>query len=298
MIEVLNLTKRYGTRAVIDGITFAARPGAVTGFLGPNGAGKSTTMRVMLGLTRPDRGTASIDGHAYRELRFPARHVGALLEAAAPHRGMTVLGHLRWVAQSNRIPGRRISEVLEMVGLGHASRQRAGTLSLGMSQRLGLATALLGDPPVLMLDEPVNGLDAEGIRWIRELIRAMSAEGRTVFLSSHLMAEMAMIADHLIVINKGRLLADSSMSDFIGRHAPSYVQVRTPDLRLLCRELSAKGLQPVLAPDGGLEVARTTAAEVRQVAAASQVRLDELSTHSGSLEDAFLGLIKSGEVPR
>ncbi len=215
MIEVLDLTKRYGDRTVVDGATFTVRPGRVTGFLGRNGAGKTTTMRMMLGLIRPDRGSAAIDGHRYRELHFPAKHVGAMLENSAPPRGMTVSGHLRWVAQSNRIAASRITEVLDLVGLADAGGRRGGSLSLGMSQRLALATALLGDPPTLILDEPTNGLDAEGIRWLRELLRGMADEGRTLFLSSHLMAEMAMVADHLVVIHRGRLLADASMADFV-----------------------------------------------------------------------------------
>ncbi|MEU3572984.1 ATP-binding cassette domain-containing protein, partial [Kitasatospora sp. NPDC036755] len=207
VIEVQNLTKRYGERTVVAGLTCTVRPGAVTGFLGPNGAGKSTTMRMILGLTRPDAGSAGIGGRPYRELTYPARQVGALLDTAVPHRSLTAADHLRWIAQSSRIDRRRAAEVLEMVGLTGAARRRIGTFSLGMQQRLGLAAALLGDPPVLVLDEPFNGLDAEGIRWLRELLRSMAAEGRTVLVSSHLMTEMSKVADHLIVISRGRLLA-------------------------------------------------------------------------------------------
>ncbi|WP_059005878.1 ABC transporter ATP-binding protein [Streptomyces specialis] len=291
MIEVLDLTKRYGPRPVVDGLTFAVRPGAVTGFLGPNGAGKSTTMRMMLGLTRPDSGSARIGGRAYQDLRYPARHVGALLETSAPHRGLTAAHHLLWLAQSNRIPRRGVGEVLDRVGLTGAARQRVGTFSLGMGQRLGLAAALLGDPPVLVLDEPVNGLDTEGIRWLRELLRTMAAEGRTVLVSSHLMTEMSMVADHLIIIHRGRLLVDTSMPDFIRRHGRTYVRVRTPDPRGLRRELERKGASLTLAPDGALEVDGLSAAEISRSAALGGFTLEELSTHAGSLEDTFLRLV-------
>ncbi|MFJ9036837.1 ABC transporter ATP-binding protein [Streptomyces sp. NPDC102406] len=291
MIDAKNLTKRYGEHTVVGGLTFTVRPGAVTGFLGPNGAGKSTTLRMMLGLTRPDEGTARIGGRAYRDLRHPARHVGALLESSVPHRSLTALDHLRWLAQSNRIPRRRVDEALDAVGLTGAARRRVGTFSLGMGQRLGLAAALLGDPPVLLLDEPVNGLDAEGIRWLRELLRAQAAEGRTVLVSSHMMAEMSMVADHLVVIDRGLLLADTGMADFIERHGRSYVRVRTPEPGFLGRELERKGVTLRVASDGSLEVSGLTAAEINQIAAAVSLPLNELSTHTGSLEDTFLALV-------
>ncbi|MEV8532580.1 ATP-binding cassette domain-containing protein [Streptomyces sp. NPDC051211] len=291
MINVLELTKRYGGNTVVDGLTFAVRPGAVTGFLGPNGAGKSTTMRMMLGLTRPDTGSARIDGHAYHELRYPARHVGALLETSAPHRSLTATHYLQWLAQSNRIPRRRVAEVLDMVDLAGAARRRIGTYSLGMGQRLGLAAALLGDPPVLVLDEPVNGLDAEGIRWLRELLRAMAAQGRTILVSSHLMTEMSMVADHLIVVSRGRLLADTTMEHFIQRHGRTYVRVRTTDPGRLSRQLEQSGASLTVAVDGSLEVDGLPAAEVSRLAAADGLALDELSTHTASLEDTFLGLV-------
>lgn len=293
MIEVRNLTKSYRRQTVVDGISFSAPAGAVTGFLGPNGAGKSTTMRLILGLARPDAGTTLIGGRAYRELRFPARQVGALLEAAAAHRSMTVRGHLHWVARSNRIPVARISEVLRLTELEYAARRRVGALSLGMGQRLGLAAALLGDPPVLLLDEPVNGLDAEGIRWMRETLRAMARQGRTVLVSSHLMAELALTADKLIVIDRGRLLAQTDTAAFIRQHASSHVRVRTPQPQILCRDLMVQGLEPSLTPDGTLLVPGTTAAHVREVAAARGIDLDELSSEAGSLEDAFLNLIRT-----
>ncbi|MEV5255317.1 ATP-binding cassette domain-containing protein [Streptomyces werraensis] len=292
------LTKRYGPATVVDDLSFTVRPGVVTGFLGPNGAGKSTSMRMLLGLTRPDSGTATIGGRAYRDLTYPLRHVGALLETSAPHRGMTAVGHLSWLARSNRIPRRRVDEVLDAVGLTGAARKRVGTFSLGMGQRLGLAAALLGDPPVLVLDEPVNGLDAEGIRWLRELLRAKAAEGRTVLVSSHLMAEMAQVADELIVISRGRLLAETSVSEFIGRHGRTFVRVRTPEPLRAAQELQAKGATSVRrAADGGLEVDGLPAGEVNRIAAAAGVPVEELSTHTGSLEETFLKLVGDGGDP-
>ncbi|MBT2410051.1 ATP-binding cassette domain-containing protein [Streptomyces sp. ISL-12] len=291
VIDVQNLTKRYGQRTVVEDLTFTVRSGAVTGFLGPNGAGKSTTMRMMFGLTRPDTGSVRIGGHAYPELRYPARHVGALLETSAPHRGLTAAAHLRWLAQSNRIARQRVGEVLETVGLTGAAHRRIGTFSLGMAQRLGLAAALLGDPPVLVLDEPVNGLDTEGIRWLRELLRHMAAEGRTVLVSSHLMTEMSMVADDLVIINRGRLLAQTGMADFLQRHGRTYVRVRTPEPLRLNTELERKGATLRRARDGSVEVEGLPAAEISRLAAASGLPLDELSTHTGSLEDTFLELI-------
>ncbi|MEU5538859.1 ATP-binding cassette domain-containing protein [Streptomyces sp. NPDC020362] len=291
MIDIDDLTKRYGPNTVVDGLTFAVRPGAVTGFLGPNGAGKSTTMRMMLGLTRPDTGSARISGRAYHELRHPVRQVGALLETAVAHRGLTAAHHLLWLAQSNGIARRRVAEVLEMVGLSGAARRRVGTFSLGMGQRLGLAVALLGDPPVLVLDEPVNGLDAEGIRWLRELLRSMAAEGRTVLVSSHLMTEMSMVADHLIVIHRGRLLADTGMSDFIQRYARPYVRVRTPEHKPLARELDRRGATVAVAADGSLAVRGMPAAEINRLAATHGITVDELSSQAGSLEDTFLRIV-------
>ncbi len=290
MIEVSELTKRYGHATVVDNLAFVVRPGMVTGFLGPNGAGKSTTMRLILGLARTDRGYARIGGRSYSELREPLKHVGAVLEAASPHRALRAVNHLQWVAKSNRIGPRRVTEVLEMVGLADAGRQRVGTYSLGMGQRLGLAMALLGDPPVLLLDEPVNGLDPEGIRWFRQFTRGLAAEGRTVFVSSHLMTEMAMTADHLIVIGKGQLLADTSMADFVQRNARTYVRVRTPEPDRLGKELRAAGMAVVTAPNGAMEVADAAPADISRVATASGLTLDELTAQSASLEEAFLAL--------
>jgi ABC-2 type transport system ATP-binding protein len=301
VIDVQNLTKRYGPATVVDGLTFTVRPGAVTGFLGPNGAGKSTSMRMMLGLTRPDTGTARIDGHAYGDLTYPLRHVGALLETSTPHRGLTARDHLRWLAQSNGIARGRATEVLEAVGLADAARRRTGTFSLGMGRRLGLAAALLGDPPVLVLDEPVNGLDTEGIRWLRELLRSMAAEGRTVLISSHLMTEMALVADHLLVISRGRLLADTGMPEFIERHGRSYVRVRSPEPDRLGGELERYGATVTRVPGGGgggggLDVVGMAAADISRIAAAGGFPLDELSTHTWSLEAAFLDVIEEGGI--
>ncbi|WP_281894247.1 ABC transporter ATP-binding protein [Phytohabitans aurantiacus] len=215
MIEVCDLSKRYGRVVAVDGLSFTVRPGVVTGFLGPNGAGKSTTMRMMLGLDRPSGGDVRIDGERYRDMRHPLRRVGALLEAKSVHGGRSGLNHLLWLAQTNGIARSRVRTVLEQVGIADVAGRRAKALSLGMGQRLGIAAALLGDPPVLLFDEPVNGLDPEGVVWARELFRGLAAEGRTVFVSSHLMTEMAMTADHLVVVSRGRLLADTTVSEFV-----------------------------------------------------------------------------------
>ena len=293
VIEAQNLTKWYGPATVVDDLSFTVRPGIVTGFLGPNGAGKSTMMRMMVGLTHPDAGQARIGGRAYRDLSHPLRQVGALLEASAPHRSLTAAGHLRWLAQSNRISPRRIGDVLEMVGLAESAGRRVGTFSVGMGQRLGLAAALLGDPPVLVLDEPINGLDVEGIRWLRELLASTAAEGRTVLVSSHLMAEMSMVADHLVVIHRGRLLVDTGMSDFVARYGRAYVRVRTPHPAALRRALERRGVTVTPTSDGGLEVEGLPAAAVSRLAAACGLALDELSNHTTSLEESFLMLVGS-----
>lgn len=291
MIELSNLTKRYRDRAVVDRVSFAVTPGKVTGFLGPNGAGKSTTMRMMLGLTRPDQGSATICGRRYVDIRYPVRMVGAVLESTAPHPSLTVAGHLSWVAQSNRIGGGRIAEVLELMNLTDAANKRVGALSLGMGQRLALASALLGDPDVLILDEPTNGLDAEGIRWLRELLRRMAADGKIVFLSSHLMSEMSMVADHLLVIHKGRIIADTSVAHFVGEHARSYARVRTPMAAQLMWALAGSGGTSALAADGSMEIGGMTTAEVRKLAEDKGIPLDEVSVGYGSLEDAYLSVI-------
>lgn len=290
MIEIWGLTKSYRGETAVDALTFSVRPGMVTGFLGPNGAGKSTTIRMLLGLARPDRGWARIDGKPYARLGEPMRKVGALLETARPHKDRSAVNHLLWLAQSNGIGRSRVWEVLDQVGLHAAARRRTGGYSLGMAQRLGLAAALLGDPAVLVLDEPVNGLDPEGIRWLRELLRHLAAEGRTVFVSSHLMAEMAQTADHLVVIHKGRLLADTPTRDFIARNAQAFVRVRTREPEQLSRRLASAGIAVARASDGSLEVSGVTAAEISRLAAAGELTLDELSTQDASLEEAFLKL--------
>jgi ABC-2 type transport system ATP-binding protein len=292
MIELSGLTKRFGEKTAVDRLSFAVRPGVVTGFLGPNGAGKSTTMRMILGLDRPSGGDVRIDGRHYDELRDPLSLIGALLEARAVHPGRTAYNHLLCLAQSNGIPLRRIDEVLDLVGLSGVARKRPKSFSLGMGQRLGIATALLGDPRILMFDEPVNGLDPEGIHWIRNVMKRLAADGRTVFVSSHLMSEMALTADHLVVIGQGRLLADTSMERFIAENARTLVRVRTPEPERLRDVLAAAGLSPVQQPDGSLEVsaADATAERIGELAAAHRLVLHELSQQRASLEEAFMRL--------
>ena len=245
MIEVRGLTKRYGAKTAVDDLTFAIEPGKVTGFLGPNGAGKTTTMRCILGLDYPNEGTVTVDGKSYHDLAFPMREVGALLEAKAVHGGRSAYNHLLCLAQTNSLPKRRVGEVLELVGLTDVARKRSKGFSLGMSQRLGIAATLLGDPKMLMFDEPVNGLDPEGILWIRNLMKALAAEGRTVFVSSHLMSEMENTADHLIVIGRGKLIADCTMKEFIAQSSGTSVRVRTPSADQLVRAVTAKGATAV-----------------------------------------------------
>ncbi|MDT0441300.1 ABC transporter ATP-binding protein [Streptomyces johnsoniae] len=290
MIELSELTKRYGGKTAVEGLTFAVRPGVVTGFLGPNGAGKSTTMRMILGLDRPTSGDVRIDGKRYDQLPEPLTYIGALLEARSVHPGRTAYHHLLCLAQSNGVPERRIGEVLDLVGLSGVARKRPKGFSLGMGQRLGIASALLGDPKILMFDEPVNGLDPEGIHWIRNLMKQLASDGRTVFVSSHLMSEMALTADHLVVIGQGRLLADTSMARFIEENSRPYVQVRSPDPERLRVSLAGAGLRPVPQPDGGFEVEGVPAARVGEIAAANGLVLHELSRRQASLEEAFMRL--------
>lgn len=290
VIEVRDLSKRYGNTTAVDGLSFTVRPGRVTGFLGPNGAGKSTTMRMMLDLDRPTSGRVLIDGDRYRRLPDPLRRVGALLEARAVHAGRSVYDTLRWPARGNRIPEARVREVLELVGLADVARKRAGSLSLGMAQRLGIAGALLGDPPVLLFDEPVNGLDAEGILWIRTLMKDLAAEGRTVFVSSHLMSEMALTAEHLVVIGRGRLLADTTVGEFIEAHSQACVRIRTPEPERMRAALVAAGVRVERAADGALEAYGTRAAAVGELAAAQGLTVHEVSARQASLEEAFMRL--------
>jgi ABC-2 type transport system ATP-binding protein len=290
VIEVQNLSKQYGNTVAVDGLSFAVRPGHVTGFLGPNGAGKSTTMRMMLDLDRPTSGQVTIDGRQYRRIPEPLRQVGVLLEAKAVHAGRSAYHHLLWMAQSNRIPRARVREVLDLVGLEGVARKRAKGFSLGMNQRLGIAVALLGDPPVLLFDEPINGLDPEGIRWLRTLLKDLAAEGRTVFVSSHLMSEMALTADHLIVIGRGRLLADTTIRDFIEANSRSFVRIRTPDPQRMRDALATAGICVEQATDGTLEAYDVAASKVGELAAAHRLTVHEVSAQSASLEEAFMRL--------
>ncbi len=290
MIEVRNLSKHFGTTVAVDNLSFDVRPGMVTGFLGPNGAGKSTTMRTIIGLDRPTAGHITVNGRAYADLPAPLREVGALLDAGALHGGRRAYFHLLCLAQSNGIRGRRVDEVLDMVGLTDVAGKRAGGFSLGMYQRLGIAAALLGDPPVLMFDEPVNGLDPEGIRWIRTLMRALAAQGRTVLVSSHLMSEMALTADHLIVIGKGRLIADSSVDDVIKASSGRAVLVRTPDGPALRARLENAGASIEARPDGAMMVQGLEAPAIGKLAADGGTVLYELTPQEVSLEEAFMEL--------
>ncbi|RPF34488.1 ATP-binding cassette domain-containing protein [Streptomyces sp. TLI_185] len=288
MIEVQQLTKYYGRTLAVDALSFRVEPGRVTGFLGPNGAGKSTTMRAMIGLDRPTSGRVLVDGSGYDELADPLRTVGALLDARSLHGRRTVRDHLLGLARSNRMPDRRVDEVLEIVGMAAAANRRAKGLSLGMAQRVGVAAALLGDPKVLLLDEPVNGLDPEGVLWIRQLMKRFAAEGRAVLVSSHLMSEMALTADHLVVIGKGRLLADSSVEEFISRNSRSGIAVRTPQPERLREVLAARGIQALDGPDGTIEVLGTDVETLGELVAEQQVTVHEISRRSASLEEAFM----------
>ena len=292
MIEVRDLSKSYGYKLAVDHLSFTVAPGTVTGFLGPNGAGKSTTMRMILGLDRPNSGTATIGGRPYRELSDPLRVVGALLEARAVHSGRTAHNHLLVLAQTQGLPRSRVDEVIDLIGLREAANKRAGGFSLGMGQRLGLAAALLGDPQVLVLDEPVNGLDPEGIHWIRNLMKRLAGEGRTVFVSSHLMNEMAVTADHLIVIGRGRLIADCPTHEFIARSSEKSVRVAGPDLARLEQLISAEGGKVSAGTDGALTVSDLEAPRIGELAAREGVVLHELTPQLASLEEAFMELTR------
>jgi ABC-2 type transport system ATP-binding protein len=293
MIEVRGLTKRYGAKTAVDSLTFVIEPGKVTGFLGPNGAGKTTTMRCILGLDYPDEGTVAVDGKPYPDLAYPMREVGALLDAKAVHGGRSARNHLLCLAQTNSLPKRRVGEVLELVGLTEVAGKRSKGFSLGMSQRLGIAATLLGDPKVLMFDEPVNGLDPEGILWIRNLMRALAAEGRTVFVSSHLMSEMEHTADHLIVIGRGKLIADCTMSEFIAGSSGASVRVRTPSAEVFVRAVTAQGATASTGQDGSIEVRGMTTEQLGDLAFSEGIRLHELTTVRASLEEAFMELTAS-----
>ncbi|MGZ8734004.1 MAG: ATP-binding cassette domain-containing protein [Acidimicrobiia bacterium] len=289
-IEVTGISKRFGTAVAADDLSFSVRPGAVTGFVGPNGAGKSTTMRVMLALDRADAGRATFDGRPYRELREPMRAVGALLDAKAVHPRRSARNHLRMFAATNRIPDARVDEVLGLVGLGDVATRRAGGFSLGMGQRLGLALALLGDPPVLILDEPANGLDPEGIIWIRSFMRYLADQGRTVFVSSHVLSELGQVVDELIVIGKGRLLASGSLHDVLGTGERVAVTVVSPDAARLAELVRARGATVETGDGKRIDVTGLDAPAVGEIAAANAIALHELTPREPSLEDAFLRL--------
>ena len=292
-IEALGLTKRYGSIAAVDALSFQVHPGQVTGFLGPNGAGKSTTLRMILGIDTPTAGRALVGGCVYRDLDEPLRVVGSLLDPGALHPGRRAREHLGWLAASNRLSARRVSDVLEQTGLAAVAGKRVGSFSLGMKQRLSIAAALLGDPGILLLDEPVNGLDPEGVLWIRTLMKSLASEGRTILVSSHLMSEMALTADHLIVIGRGRLIADMSMRDLIQTHAPGDVVVRTPQSPQLAGLLRAQGAVVRGEPDGALAVTGLTPPAISQAAAAHGIAVHELTTRQASLEQAYMRLTEA-----
>jgi ABC-2 type transport system ATP-binding protein len=291
VIDVRGVTKRYGEKIAVDDLTFSVTPGIVTGFLGPNGAGKSTTMRLILGLDAPSSGTVRVNGCAYRELSAPLHEIGAMLEAHAIHTGRSAYNHLLALAQTHGIPRGRVEEVIELVGLREVARKRVGGFSLGMGQRLGVAAALLGDPATVILDEPVNGLDPEGIHWIRNLLKRLAAEGRTVFLSSHLMSEMAQTADHLIVIGRGRLIADTSVAEFVRRaSSDAEVRVRSSQDAELRDALLQRAAKVQSLGNGLLEVSGLTGEQIGEIALQQRIVISELTPQQASLEEAFMSL--------
>ncbi|MFK3983312.1 ABC transporter ATP-binding protein [Micromonospora sp. NPDC050397] len=290
MIEVKNLGKRYGDKIAVDDLSFTVRPGIVTGFLGPNGAGKSTTMRMIVGLDAPTSGTVTVNGRRYTDHAAPLHEIGTLLEAKAVHTGRSAYHHLRALAATTGISRRRVDEVIELVGLREVARKRAGGFSLGMGQRLGIASALLGDPQTILLDEPVNGLDPEGVRWIRNLLKDLAAEGRTVFISSHLMSEMALTAEHLVVVGRGKLIADVPMAKFCGLASTSGVRVRSPHAHQLGELLAGPEVTISSAERGVLEISGLSTEQIGERAAAAGLTLHELSVQHASLEEAFMEL--------
>ncbi|MGH9296625.1 MAG: ABC transporter ATP-binding protein [Acidimicrobiales bacterium] len=290
MIEARGLTKRYGSKLAVDQLSFEVRPGTVTGFLGPNGAGKSTTMRMIMGLDAPSAGDVTVNGRHFHDLPWPVHEVGALLEAKAIHPGRSARAHLRMLAEANHIARGRVEEVLDLVGLSSVASQRAGKFSLGMGQRLGIAVALLGDPEVLLFDEPVNGLDPDGIRWVRNLLKGLAREGRTVFVSSHLMSEMALTADEIVIIGKGRLISQVPIEDLLAKSSQWFVRVRSPELSKLRAVLEAKGATTVVEDDGSLSVRGADEVTIGELAAAIPVVIHELAPQSASLEEAFMEL--------
>ena len=290
MIAAISLTKRFGETVAVRDLSFDVQPGVVTGFLGPNGSGKSTTMRMIMGLDMPTEGSALINGQPFDQLRWPLREVGALLDVKAFHPARTGRDHLRWLAATNDIPARRVDEVLAIVGMDSAADKRAGKYSLGMSQRLGIAAALLGDPGVMLFDEPVNGLDPEGIRWVRHFLMGLAAEGRTVFVSSHLITEMSLTADYLVVIGRGSLIAETSIKDFVARSKGGRVRLVTPVPADFAAALGRAGATVDVADDGALDVEGMTAAEIGDLATRDRLTVHELTPVTGSLEDAFMEL--------
>jgi ABC-2 type transport system ATP-binding protein len=292
LIEACSLTKDYGDKRAVDELSFTVRPGIVTGFLGPNGSGKSTTMRLILGLDAPTAGDVTVEGKHYRDHPAPLHEVGALLEARSIHGGRSAYDHLLALAQTHGIPRRRVDELIDLVGLHEVAKKRAGKFSLGMGQRLGIAAALLGDPSVVMLDEPVNGLDPEGIHWMRNLLKGLAAEGRTVFVSSHLMSEMALTADHLIVIGRGRKIADTSTQEFVSRASGNIVRVRTPQAAELESQLAGPDVTVRSIEPGLLEIRGLTARQVGDAAASNRIVLHELTPQVASLEEAFMTLTR------
>jgi len=290
MIEAQHLSKHYGSTVAVDDLSFTVRPGAVTGFLGPNGSGKSTTMRMVMGLDAPSEGTVTVNGRPYAQLPWPLREVGGLLEAKAIHPGRSAYAHLRMLAMTNKISKNRVDQVLALVGLESVAHRRAGKFSLGMGQRLGIAAALLGDPPVLLFDEPVNGLDPDGIRWVRNLLKSLAAEGRTVFVSSHLMSEMALTADQVVIIGKGKLIAEMPVTELTSGSSMSYVRVRSPKLAALKAAIEAKGATATSETDGSLSVRGMSTVDIGELASSLGVVLHELSPQEASLEEAFMEL--------
>jgi ABC-2 type transport system ATP-binding protein len=291
VIDVRGVSKRYGEKVAVDDLSFEVQPGIVTGFLGPNGAGKSTTMRLILGLDAPTSGTVRVNGCSYRELSAPLHEIGAMLEAHAIHTGRSAYNHLLALAQTHGIPRSRVEEVIELVGLREVARKRVGGFSLGMGQRLGVAAALLGDPATVILDEPANGLDPEGIHWIRNLLKNLAAEGRTVFLSSHLMSEMAQTADHLIVIGRGRLIADTSVAEFVRRaSSDANVRVRSSQAGELRDALTRREVEVQSMGEGLLEVGGLTGEQIGEIALQERIVISELTPQQASLEDAFMSL--------
>ncbi|MEQ6898298.1 ABC transporter ATP-binding protein [Microbacterium sp. KR10-403] len=290
MITAEGLTKRFGDKTAVDDVSFTVQPGKVTGFLGPNGAGKSTTMRMIVGLDRPTAGSVTVNGARYASMRAPLREVGVLLDAKAVHTGRTARNHLRAMAATHGIPSRRVDEVIELTGIGSVARKRAGKFSLGMGQRLGIAAALLGDPQTLILDEPVNGLDPEGVRWVRQFVRYAAGEGRTVLLSSHLMSEMAQTADHVIVLGRGKVLADAPLDELVRSWTTTTVRVRSPRAAELVSLIAGPDVEVSALEPGLVQVVGLAASRIGDIAAEKAIPLHELTPATGSLEDAYLAL--------